>query len=211
LRSAVFALLGRYTDDAQVLAESTKLTEKYLADPASVGRGIARTAMRNLAVHGNASWFERFQKAYLATTDANIRGTIRFAMLFPQAENIKQVLDLSLHEAVSPANVISFLSAASQAREDKETFYHWLEANIAKVTAKMPAYHIARMPEYVSSTCSEHNIKLTKKFYQPRMAKYNGMSRSFDVALDESLQCASLKQTHQGAFSQYLKGISATL
>jgi alanyl aminopeptidase len=210
LRSEVFALLGRYTDNAQVLAESTKLTEKYLADPTSVGRGIARTAMRNVAVHGDASWFKRFQKAYLATTDANIRGTIRFGMLFPQAENIKQVLDLSLHSDISPANVISFLSVASKAREDKDALYHWLEANIEKVAAKMPAYHITRMPEYISSTCSEHNIQLTKKFYQPRMAKYEGMSRSFDVALDESEQCASLKQANQGAFNQYLKGVSAT-
>ncbi|GAC34761.1 M1 family metallopeptidase [Paraglaciecola polaris] len=209
LRNAVFGMLGRYTQDAEVMKESKRISEKFLKDDTSTGRAIASSAMRSLAVNGDKEWFERFQSAYFATTDANTQSAIGYGMLFSEPDTIRKVLDMSLNNDVSPANVLRFISIASEAREDKDVLYQWLDKNMEKVTAKMPAYHIARMPEYVSASCSQHNIALAQNFYQQHMDKYDGMSRSFDVAQDESKQCVQLKDANQGTFNQYLQGTSA--
>ena len=209
LRNAVFGLLSRYTQNEDVIAQSKRITEKFLQDDTSTGRAIAGNAMRSLAVNDDKRWFDKYQAAYLATNDANTQSTIRFGMLFPDAVTVRKVLDMTLNDAVSPANVLGFIATASQAREDQDVLYQWLDENMEKVTAKMPAYHVARMPEYVSSSCSEHNIDLAQRFYQKHMDKYDGMARSYDVAQDESKQCAKLKQANQGAFNHYLQGATA--
>ncbi|WP_339769609.1 M1 family metallopeptidase [uncultured Paraglaciecola sp.] len=209
LRNDVFGMLGRYAQTPEVAIQSKRITEKFLKDDTSTGRAIAGNAMRSLAVSGDQSWFERYQTAYFATTDANTQNAIRYGMLFSEPQTMRKVLDMSLNKDVSPANVLRFLSTASAAREDKDVLYQWLNENMEKVTAKMPAYHIARMPEYVSASCSAHNIALARDFYQQHMDKYDGMARSYDVAQDESEQCAQLKEANQGTFNQYLQGASA--
>ena len=149
------------------------------------------------------------RQAYIASNDANTQSSIRYGMLFSNPVVLRKVLNLALSDAVSPANVLGFIATASHAKENKDELYQWLDSNMEKVTAKMPAYHIARMPEYVSSSCSQHNIDLAKDFYAKHKDKYDGMARSYDVAQDESRQCSKLKQANQGAFNQYLQGATA--
>ena len=206
LRNAVFGLLSRYTQNKDVIAQSKRITEKFLQDDTSTGRAIAGNAMRSLAVNDDKGWFDKYQAAYFATNDANTQSAIRFGMLFPEAVTVRKVLDMTLNDSVSPANVLGFIATASQARENQDVLYQWLDENMEQVTAKMPAYHVARMPEYVSSSCSEHNIDLAQDFYSKHKDKYDGMARSYEVAQDESQQCVTLKQANQGAFNQYLQG-----
>lgn len=207
LRSAVFGMLGRYSQNKEVQNVSLKLTEQYLQDTNSVPRSIAVSAMRSMAKYGSADWFEKFKSAYENTSDATIHGTISRSMIFPQSENVQKLLTFSLSEHVSPANTIRLLAVASDSQQESDVFYAWLEQNIDKVTAKMPAYHIARMPEYLSSTCSTHNIQLAESFYKKSMANYEGMPRSYDIAMDESRQCVALKQLNQQTFSDYLSAV----
>ncbi len=209
LRTAVFGLLSRYTQNEAVLKESRRITEKFLKDDTSTGRAIAANAMRSLAVNDSENWFEKYKAAYIASNDANTQSSIRYGMLFSNPVVLQKVLNLALSDAVSPANVLGFIATASHAKENKDELYQWLDSNMEKVTAKMPAYHIARMPEYVSSSCSQHNIDLAQDFYAKHKDKYDGMARSYDVAQDESRQCAKLKQANQGAFNQYLQGATA--
>jgi len=207
LRSSVFGMLGRYSENKKVQDVSLKLTKQYLQDTNSVPRSIAVRAMRSMAKYGNADWFEKFNAAYKATSDATIKGTISTSMIFPQSENVQKLLNFSLSEHVSPANTIRVLAVASRSQQESDVFYAWLEENIDKITAKMPAFHIARMPEYLSSSCSVHNIGLAEAFYKNRMANYEGMQRSYDIAMDESRQCVALKQLNQQTFNDYLNTV----
>ncbi|MFT5313865.1 MAG: alanyl aminopeptidase, partial [Paraglaciecola sp.] len=207
LRSAVFGMLGRYSQNKEVQNVSLKLTEQYLQDPASVPRSIAVSAMRSMAKYGSADWFEKFKTAYQTTSDATIQGTIGTSMIFPQSENVQKLLNFSLSEHVSPANTIGILAVASRSQDKLDVFYTWMEQNIDPVTAKMPAFHIARMPEYLSSSCNTHNIWLAGAFYNSRMVKYEGMQRSYDIAMDKSRQCLALKKLNQQTFNDYLNTV----
>jgi alanyl aminopeptidase len=160
--------------------------------------------MRNVAKTGDTMWFDKFKAVYLDTSDANTQSAIRSSMRFPQSENVQKVLDMALTENVGPADTISVLAIAGRNQLKSDALYSWLEKNMLAITAKMPAYHIARMPEYVSSSCTEHNINLATAFYLSRMAKYDGMKRSYEVAMQESRQCLELKALNQQIFTDYL-------
>lgn len=208
LRSSVFDVLSRYTDNAQINQISLKLTKQYLADPSSVPRAIAAAAMRNVARTGDSTWFNKFKAVYVQNTDANVRGTIGAAMSFSQNNEIWKTLDFSLTEDVSPANVISFVARASAAQDNHDALYTWLEKHFTQLVKKMPAYHVARLPEYAATSCSQHDIDASVAFFAKQMKNFDGMERSFDIALSESEQCLALKDANQTTFNAYLKSVN---
>jgi cytosol alanyl aminopeptidase len=205
LRQSVLLLLGEHSQNQAVITRSRNYVEKYLKDQNSVPRGLASRALRITAKHGDASWFDKYLQTYLNTSDANIHATILYGMEFPQDKNLISLLDTTFNDAIGPASVIAALSYASQSQQKQDTFYNWLTKNFEKLAVKMPAFHLARMPEYISDSCDSHNWQLAKAFYGSRMDKYEGMQRSFEVAESTVKQCLILKHKNQSEFNNYLK------
>jgi alanyl aminopeptidase len=207
LRIEVYKVLARYTDNQDVNALSVKLSTDYLNAPASVPRAIASVALKNVARTGNDGWFDKFKAVYEKDTDANVRGTIGSAMQFTQTAYVRKTLDFALTDNVSPADVIRLVAGASAVLDNHDELYQWLTKNYAALVSKMPAYHVARLPEYASESCNQHDIDLSEVFYLERKKEIEGQERSFDISLEESKQCLSLKNVNQTTFNAYLQRV----
>ncbi|MBL4630991.1 MAG: ERAP1-like C-terminal domain-containing protein, partial [Paraglaciecola sp.] len=205
LRGSVYGMLSRYANTPKVEQVSAQLANKYLADTTSVPRSIATRALRNMARFSTLDWFTKLKDYYVSHTDANIRGTLSRAMIFTNEKNVTKTLDFALTEHVSPANMIFNVSNAIRGLDDQTIFYAWLDKNFDALSKKMPAYHMASMPEYLSHSCDADNIKLAKKFYADKKANIEGMARSYDIAMYDANQCVSLKEINQASFNRYLK------
>jgi alanyl aminopeptidase len=205
LRGAVYGILSRYANTPKVEQVSAELANKYLDDPTSVPRSIATRALRNMARFSDLDWFTKLRDFYVANTDANIQGTIRRAMIFTDEQKVTSTLDFALSEHVSPANAITSVSAAIGGLDDQTMFYAWLNKNFDALSKKIPAYHIARMPEYLSTSCDGNNIKLAENFYADKKDNFEGMARSYDIAIYAAKQCLSLKETNLASFNRYLR------
>ena len=205
LRSAVYGMLSRYANTPKVEQISTMLANKYLLDPTSVPKSVATRALRNMARFSKQNWFTKLKDYYANHSDANVRGTVSRAMIFTDEQKILQTLDFALSDYVSPASTITNISIAVSSLDDQTIFYAWLDKNFDVLSKKIPAYHIARMPEYFLSSCSADNIKLAKKFFADKKAHFEGMARSYDIAIYSANQCLSLKNVNQTSFNRYLK------
>ncbi|MDB4281527.1 M1 family metallopeptidase [Paraglaciecola sp.] len=205
LRGSVYGMLSRYANTPKVEKVSAQLANQYLADPTSVPRSIATRALRYMARFNDQDWFTKLRDFYVANTDANIRGTISRAMIFTDEQQISKTLDFALSDHVSPANAMTNVYAAISGLDDQTMFYVWLDKNFDALSKKMPAYHIARMPEYFSSSCDADNIMLAEKFYAGKKKNFEGMARSYDIAIYSAKQCQSLKDNNQANFNRYLK------
>jgi alanyl aminopeptidase len=205
LRGAVYGILSRYANTPKVEKTSAELANKYLEDPTSVPRSIATRALRNMSRFSNQDWFTKLRDFYVTNTDANIRGTVSRAMIFTDEQKIAKTLDFALSDHVSPANTITNVYSAMSSLDDQTMFYAWLDQNFDALSKKMPAYHMANMPEYFSTSCDADNIKLAEKFYTDKKANFEGMARSYDIAIYSAKQCLSLKEANQANFNRYLK------
>jgi alanyl aminopeptidase len=205
LRGSIYGILSRYANTPKVEKVSAELANKYLADPSSIPRSIATRALRNMSRFSDQDWFTKLKNFYVANTDANIRGTVSRAMIFTDEQKITKTLDFALSDYVSPANAITNINAAMSSLDDQTMFYAWLDQNFDALSKKIPAYHMARMPEYFSTSCDADNIKLAEKFYTDRKAHFEGMARSYDIAIYSAKQCLSLKEVNQANFNRYLK------
>jgi alanyl aminopeptidase len=205
LRGSVYGILSRYANTTKVEKVSADLANQYLTDPTSVPRSIATRALRNMSRFSEQDWFTKLRDFYVANTDANIRGTVSRAMIFTDEKKIAQTLDFALSDHVSPANAITNVYIAMSSLDDQTMFYAWLDKNFDTLSKKMPAYHMARMPEYFSTSCDLGNMKLAEKFYADKKANFEGMARSYDIAMDSVKQCLSLKEANQADFNRYLQ------
>jgi alanyl aminopeptidase len=209
LRGSVYGMLSRYANTPEVEKISSDLAAKYLAKPSSVPNSMASRALRNMTRYSSDDWFGQLKDFYIANSDATIRGTLGSAMVFTDQARMLKTLDFALTEYVGPANTITVITRAISGQDKLDAFYTWLEKNFETLSKKMPAYHLARMPEYLSSSCDADNVTLAKGFYANRMANFEGMQRSFEVAMYSTGQCLSLKAANQGSFNQYLKTVTA--
>jgi len=207
LRQENFELLGMYSSNQELRSAAEKMAADFLKSPTLESRQMGYRALMSMAKQSKESWAERFITTHNNTSDASIQVAIKVAMSFSQDADVIKALDFALSDAVNPSDAISVVSTLAGAQPKQDVFYAWMTKNADALIAKMPDYHVARMPVYLSKTCDQHNIKLMKAFYKNRLTDNPGMLRGYEVALSESHQCARLKERYQAPFTAYLKSV----
>lgn len=204
LRNSLYSLLGSHADSDSLKVKSEKIAKQFIADTSSIPTGIAGTAIRVATKDAGADMYNALLTAFRANDLPNIKRTLLFSMRFEDPALVEKMLDLALSDDITPANAIYMVGIAGSILDDKTLFYTWLNKNLDGLVAKIPAYHLARMPEFVSSACDEDSLAKAITFYGPIKEKYEGMSRSYEKMMDGVNQCLRLKNTYQAKFDAYL-------
>lgn len=205
LRNQLYSLLGHHSQNASLIEKSEALAKQYVADTTSVPSGIARTALSvTTEQDGKTAWFDTILKTFRASQLPNVKNTLLYSMSFDDEATVNKLLDLALGDDVTPANTVYMVVTVARNLEDQTPLYTWLNANTDALVAKMPAYHVSRMPEFVSTTCDADNLAKAIAFYGPLKDQFEGMARSYDIMMDESNQCLRLKDTYQSDFDAFL-------
>lgn len=205
LRNQLYSLLGHHSQNASLIEKSEALAKQYVADTTSVPSGIARTALSvTTEQDGKTAWFDTILKTFRASQLPNVKNTLLYSMSFDDEATVNKLLDLALGDDVTPANTVYMVVTVARNLEDQTPLYTWLKANTDALVAKMPAYHVSRMPEFVSTTCDADNLAKAIAFYGPLKDQFEGMARSYDIMMDESNQCLRLKDTYQSDFDAFL-------
>ncbi|MFC6438612.1 M1 family metallopeptidase [Bowmanella sp. JS7-9] len=209
LRGTVLRLLAMYSKNPAFIATATTLAEKFLTDPTSVNVDLASVALATRALNAEkpAEIFKEYQAAYIAQTDARLRDAIASGMVFEDEKIINQVFDMSLNPAVSPANAMRFVWMGMAKLEDRDLMYKWMNANFDALSARIPAAYLGQLPQFIGSSCSEHNQQLANAFFKPLVEKVPAMQRSLDVMNESTSQCIKVKQQNQPAFNKYLQSL----
>ena len=205
LRNQLYSLLGHHSQNASLIEKSEALAKQYVADTTSVPSGIARTALSvTTEQDGKTAWFDTILKTFRASQLPNVKNTLLYSMSFDDEATVNKLLDLALGDDVTPANTVYMVVTVARNLEDQTPLYTWLKTNTDALVAKMPAYHVSRMPEFVSTTCDADNLAKAIAFYGPLKDQFEGMARSYDIMMDESNQCLRLKDTYQSDFDAFL-------
>jgi len=94
LRAHFFGVLGYYGKDPAVLAQAHKITEKYLADPASVDATLGQTALAVAARNGDAALFGQLQQVAETSTNPEFQeGALRLLAQFENPTLVQRSLE----------------------------------------------------------------------------------------------------------------------
>ncbi|AMJ87208.1 MULTISPECIES: M1 family metallopeptidase [Alteromonas] len=204
LRNQLYSLLGNRANNETLIKQSESIAKQYIKDSSAVPAGIAGTAIGVTTKHSEEELYETLVAAFKKAQLPNVKRTLLYSMRYTDEATVNKMLDLALTDDITPANTLYMLVRVSRNLELKTVLYKWLNSNLDALIAKMPDYHVSRMPEFVSTTCSAENLDMAKAFYEPIKDKHEGMARSFDIMLDESKQCLRLKATYQEDFNKFL-------
>ena len=204
LRNQLYSLLGNRANNEALIKKSELIAKQYIKDSSAVPAGIAGIAIGITTKYGEEDLYDTLVAAFKEAQLPNVKRTLLYSMRYTDEATANKMLDLALTDDITPANTLYMLVRVSRNLELKTALYKWLDKNLDALIAKMPDYHVSRMPEFVSTSCSAENLDMAKAFYEPTKDKYEGMARSFDIMLDESNQCLRLKATYQEDFNKFL-------
>ena len=204
LRNQLYSLLGNRANNEALIKKSELIAKQYIKDSSAVPAGIAGIAIGITTKYGEEDLYDTLVAAFKEAQLPNVKRTLLYSMRYTDEATANKMLDLALTDDITPANTLYMLVRVSRNLELKTALYKWLDKNLDALIAKMPDYHVSRMPEFVSTSCSAENLDMAKAFYEPTKDKYEGMARSFDIMLDESNQCLRLKATYQKDFNKFL-------
>ena len=204
LRNQLYSLLGNRANNETLIKKSELIAKQYIKDSSAVPAGIADTAIGITTKYTEDDLYDTLVAAFKEAQLPNVKRTLLYSMRYTDEATANKMLDLALTDDITPANTLYMLVRVSRNLELKTALYKWLDKNLDALIAKMPDYHVSRMPEFVSTTCSAENLDMAKAFYTPIKDKHEGMARSFDIMLDESNQCLRLKATYQKDFNKFL-------
>jgi alanyl aminopeptidase len=204
LRNQLYSLLGNRANNEALIKKSELIAKQYIKDSSAVPAGIADTAIGITTKYTEDDLYDTLVAAFKEAQLPNVKRTLLYSMRYTDEATANKMLDLALTDDITPANTLYMLVRVSRNLELKTALYKWLDKNLDALIAKMPDYHVSRMPEFVSTTCSAENLDMAKAFYTPIKDKHEGMARSFDIMLDKSNQCLRLKATYQEDFNKFL-------
>lgn len=204
LRNQLYSLLGNRANNETLIKKSELIAKQYIEDSSAVPAGIAGTAIGITTKYTEDDLYDTLVAAFKEAQLPNVKRTLLYSMRYADEATVNKMLDLALTDDITPANTLYMLVRVSRNLELKTVLYKWLNKNLDALIAKMPDYHVSRMPEFVSTTCSAENLEMAKTFYEPIKDEHEGMARSFDIMLDESNQCLRLKATYQEDFNKFL-------
>jgi aminopeptidase N len=130
MRALFFGALGYYAKDAAVLAQAREITEKFLADPASVDATLSQTALSIAARNGDAALFDRLQHVYETSTNPEIQeGALRLLAQFEDPALVQRSLDYAATSKVRNQDALIQYAIGLQIDATRQQTWNYIKSH----------------------------------------------------------------------------------
>jgi aminopeptidase N/puromycin-sensitive aminopeptidase len=196
LRADLFALVGGIGQDPKVIAESKRIAEAYLANPASVNGTLAHAAVNVAATHGDASFFDLLQKTAETSKDPIIAsGALYDLARFKNPELMRRALDYAASGKVRNQDAVALFAIALQSPNTQDSAWQYIEQNWPKVKAQFTTWAGGELVSSTAAFCTTEKQAQVKNFFTTHkveasesalMRSQNAINDCVDLRADQS-------------------------
>ena len=130
MRAHLFGILGYYAKDPAILTQAHEITEKYLADPASVDATLGQTALAIAARNGDAALFDQLQKVAETSTNPELQeGSLRLLAEFEDPALVQRSLDYAASNKVRNQDALIQFAIALQIDATRDAAWRYIKAH----------------------------------------------------------------------------------
>jgi aminopeptidase N len=205
LRSALFGILGGIGKDPDIIAESRKISEQYMANPGSVDPNLAQTAAAIAAENGDAAFFDQLQHLYETANNPQIQEyALRLLALFRNPDLERRSLDYALSGKVRNQDTVFQLLLPLRDAETREVAWEYIRKNWDKVQAQTTTAMGGYLVSGAGAFCSEDKKQEAVDFFNahPVPASRQYLQRAKD-AIDD---CIELRSNQGPKLQQWIAG-----
>ena len=205
LRSALFGVLGVIGKDPDVIAESRKLSEEYLSNPASVDPNVAQTAAAIAAENGDAAFFDQLQHVYETANNPQVKEyALRLLALFRDPDLEKRSLEYAVSGKVRNQDAIFQLLLPMRDADTREVAWDFMRNNWDKVQAQITTSMGGYLVSGAGAFCSEQKKQEAVDFFSAHPVPASG--QMLQRAKDQIDDCIQLRTDQGPKLQQWVGG-----
>src|SRR5450631_485526 len=203
MRALLFSVLGYYGKDPAVLAQAHEITEKYLADPASVDATIGHTALTIAARNGNAELYDRLQKVYETSANPDLQeSALRLLAEFEDPALVQRSLDYAVSSKVRNQDAALQFSISLQIAATRNQAWDYIKTHWDKVQAQLTTDMGGHLVGGTGGFCSADARDDVQKFFSTH--KVSSSDRVLKRAVERINGCIELQSLQEPNLKQWL-------
>ncbi|MHB1957413.1 MAG: M1 family metallopeptidase [Acidobacteriaceae bacterium] len=203
LRATLFGVLGEIGRDPQIIAQAKDLTNKYIADQASVEPSLVRPAVTIATENGDSHLFDQLQQLSKTSNNPDVKMTALIALAnFHDPALVRRALDYATSGQVRNQDAIFLFVVALRSRDTRPVAWEYIQKNWDKVHAEMTTMMGGYLVQSTGSFCSADKGQQVQTFFaaHPVAAAQQAIQRAADSIHD----CSVLRATQQPKLTEWL-------
>ncbi len=202
LRALLFNVLGN-ADDPAVVAEAQAITEKYIANQASVDPEIARAATGIAAGNGDAALYDKLLALSKSANDPAVQtGALFNLAYFKDPALVTRALNYAVSGQVRNQDSWILIAILLQRPETREQAWQYIKSNWPKVSAQLTTASGARIVSSAGRFCSAEKHDEVLSFFSTH--KVVAADRTLKIAGDSINDCVQLHNAQEPNLKQWL-------
>ncbi|MEO6828941.1 MAG: ERAP1-like C-terminal domain-containing protein, partial [Acidobacteriaceae bacterium] len=209
LRATLFGVLGEIGHDPQIISEAKKITEKYLANDASVEPSLVRPAIRIATENGDSHLFDQLQQLSKTSNNPEVQTTALFSLAtFHNPELLRRAFDYATSGKVRNQDSAILFIIALRDRDARPIAWEYIQKNWDKVHAQLTTMMGGALVGSTGGFCSAEKGEEVKTFFaaHPVAAAETAIKRAANSIHD----CTVLRATQQPNLAKWLSGQDAS-
>jgi len=206
MRALLFSELGQ-AKDPQILAQARELSEKYLANPASVEPNLAQTALQITARNGDATLFDQLQKIAETSTNPEIQsGALHLLAMFENPELAKRALRYAISDKVRNQDAAIQLAIALEIDKTRDIAWDFIQNHWDDVKKEFTPELGSALVGATSSFCSAEARDDVLQFFSTH--KVPAADQTLKHAIERINGCIELRKLQEPNLHAWLESQS---
>ncbi|HEV2486653.1 MAG TPA: M1 family metallopeptidase [Terracidiphilus sp.] len=203
MRALLFSVLGYYGKDPAVLAQAAEITERYLADPASVDPTLGQTALMIAARNGDAALYDKLQKVYETSTNPDLQDSaLRLLAEFEDSALVQRSLDYATSSKVRNQDAAIQFSISLQIAANRNQAWDYIKTHWDKVQAQLTTDMGSYLVGATGGFCSADARDDVQSFFSTH--KVSSSDRTLKHAVERINGCIEFRFLQEPNLRQWL-------
>jgi aminopeptidase N len=205
LRGQLFTVLGFYGKDPKIFAQAHELTERYLADPASIDPTLRESALTLAASHGDAELFDKLLHIYQTSTNPQLQiDALRRLAVFEDPKLVERALELAVSGQVRNQDAVFQLSIEMAIEQNRNQAWAFIQKHWDKVQAQFTANMGAALVDSTQAFCSPADRDEVQSFFATHRVAASDVSLRH--AIEHINGCIELRGLQEPELKSWLGG-----
>jgi len=203
LRAHFFGLLGNYAKVPAVLVQAQEISEKYLADPASVDATLGQTALSIAVRNGNAALFDQLQKIAETSTNPEFQeGALRLLPQFEDPTLVQRSLDYAASPKVRRQDALIQFAIALQIDATRRPAWNYIKGHWDNVKTLLTPELGSALIGSTGSFCSDEDRDDVQAFFAEH--KIPDAERALKHSIESINGCIELRRLQQPNLDKWI-------